>query len=151
MAVELGDYGVEIANESCIVANVDSDGTGSAGDAVTMNASQQVSQYTADGADFFGVLVEDSPSSGEKVAVLIHGDVIANAGGSITAGDLVELPGSTNGRVEQNTQGTEIDVDEGGTATYTIPTQTAKALTDSGGTTTAGESLGANEAVIYVY
>lgn len=151
MGVELGDYGVETANENCVVRTETSDGTGSAGDAVTMDGSQKVSQYTSDGDDLYGFLVEDSPSDGEDVGVLIHGDVVANAGGSITAGDLIELDGSTNGRVVQNTSGTEVDVDEGGTDTYTIAAQTAKALTNSGGSTSTGESLGSNEAVLYLF
>lgn len=148
MSLDLGDYGVETTH--AVVRTETSDGTGSAGDAVTMS-SGKVSQYSSDGADFYGVLAEDSPSDGEDVAVVIHGDVIVSAGGSITAGDLVELPGNTNGQVEQNTNGTEIDVDEGGSATYTVPHATAKALTDSGGSTSDGGSLGTNEAVIYIY
>lgn len=149
MSLDLGDYAVETSD--AVVRTETSDGSGSAGDAVTMTSNGKVSQYSSDAADFYGVLVEDSPSDGEDVAVLIHGDVIANAGGSITAGDLVELPGTTNGRVAQNTEGTEKDVDEGGTATYTLALATAKALTDSGGSTSDGGSLGTNEAVIYVY
>lgn len=149
MATELGDYNVEASD--AVVLTETTDGTGSAGDAVTVDSNGKVTQYTTDGADFYGVLAEDSGSDGDDVAVVIHGDVIVNAGGSITKGDLVELPGTTNGRVAQNTQGTEIDVDEGGTDTYTIPHQTAKALTDSGGSTSTGESLGTNEAVIYVF
>lgn len=148
-SASLGDYAVESAH--AVVLTETSDGTGSAGDAVTMNGSQKVSQYTSDAADFYGVLAEDSPSDGEEVAVVVHGDVVVSAGGSITAGDLVELDGTTNGQVVQNTQGTEIDVDEGGSATYTIPHATAKALTNSGGSLSDGTSLGANEAVIYVY
>lgn len=148
MSVDLGDYAVETAH--AVVVTETSDGTGSAGDAVTLS-SGKASQYTTDGDDFYGVLAEDSGSDGDDVSVVIHGDVVANAGGSVTKGDTVELDGATNGRVAQNTQGTEIDVDEGGTDTYTIPFATAKALTDSGGTLSDGTSLGTNEAVIYVY
>lgn len=148
-SASLGDYAVE--SDHAVVLTEESDGSGSAGDAVTMSGSQQVSQYSSDGADLYGVLAEDSPSAGNDVAVVVHGDVVANAGGSITAGDMVELPGNTNGRVEQNTQGTEVDVDEGGAATYTVPHATAKALTDSGGSISDGTSLGTNEAVVYVY
>lgn len=148
-SASLGDYAVETAEY--VVRTETSDGTGSAGDAVTMDSNQKVSQYTTDGDDFYGVLTEDSPSDGEDVSVLIHGDVVVNAGGSITAGDLIELDGSTNGRVVQNGSGTEVDVDEGGAATYTIAAATAKALTNSGGSLSDGTSLGSNEAVIYVY
>lgn len=146
-SASLGDYAVETNHG--VVINRTSDGTGSAGDAVTLSSSK-VSQYTSDGDDFYGVLTEDSPSDGNTVSVLIHGDVVVNAGGSITEGDSVELDGGTNGRVTQNTQGTEIDVDEGGTATYTIPFSTGIALTDSGGSLSDGTSLGSNEAVIWV-
>lgn len=149
MSLDKGDYGVEV--DHAVVRTEESDGTGSAGDAVTMNGSGQVSQYSSDGADFYGVLAEDSPNTGEDVAVVIHGDAIVNAGGSITVGDLVELPGNTNGRVEQNTNGTEVDVDEDGSDDYTVPHATAKALTDSGGTLSDGTSLGTNEAVVYIY
>lgn len=148
-SASLGDYAVESAH--AVVVTETSDGTGSAGDAVTQNSNQKVSQYTSDGDDFYGVLAEDSPSDGEEVAVVVHGDVVVNAGGSITAGDLIELDGATNGRVVQNAEGTERDVDEGGTATYTLALATAKALTNSGGTLSDGTSLGSNEAVVYVY
>lgn len=148
-SASLGDYAVESAH--AVVLTETSDGTGSAGDAVTMDSSQKVSQYTTDGADFYGMLVEDSPSDGEDVAVLVHGDGIISAGGSITAGDMVELDGATNGQVVQNTQGTERDVDEGATNTYTIPFATAKALTNSGGALSDGTSLGTNEACVYIY
>lgn len=148
MGVELGDYNVETIG--AVVRTETSDGTGSAGDAVTIDANGKVTQYSTDGADFYGVLAQDSPADGEDVSVIIHGDAIVNAGGSITRGDLIELPGTTNGRVAQNTEGTEKDVDEGATNTYTLAIQTAKALTDSGGSTSAGESLGTNEAVIWI-
>lgn len=149
MAVELGDYAVETAHS--VVRTEISDGTGSAGDAVTKDANGQVSQYSAAGADFYGILAEDSPAAGEEVAVVIHGDAVANADGALAAGDLVDLGGTTAGRVEPNAQGTEHDVDEGGTAVYTLAMGTAKALTDAGGETSLGESLGTNEAVIYIY
>lgn len=149
MSVDLGDYAVE-TNHS-VVRTETTDGSGSAGDAVTMTSNGKVSQYTSDGDDFYGILAEDSGSDGDDVAVVIHGDVVANAGGSITVGDLIELDGSTNGRVVQNATGTEKAVDEGGTETYTLAIATAKALTDSGGSTSDGVSLGTNEAVIYIY
>lgn len=149
MGVELGDYAVETA--TAVVRTETTDGSGSAGDVVTMTSNGKVSQYSSDGADFYGVLAEDSGSDGDDVEVVIHGDVITSAGGSVTAGDLVELDGSTNGQAAQNSTGTEKAVDEGGTETYTVAMATAKALTDSGGSTSTGESLGTNEAVLWVY
>lgn len=149
MAVEIGDYNVEASD--AIVLTETSDGTGSKGDAVTIDGSDRVSQYTTDADDFYGFLTEDSPSAGEDVAVLVHGDVVVSAGGSLGKGDLFELDGATNGRVVQNASGTEVDVDEGGTATYTIAAATGKCLIPSGGTTSAGDSLGTNEGIVYVY
>lgn len=149
MAVELGDYAVETA--TAVVTTETTDGSGSAGDAVTMDSNQKVSQVTSSGADLYGFLAEDSGSDGDDVEVIIHGDAVVNAGGSITAGDLVQVDGTTNGRVSQNSQGTQKQVDEGGTSTYTLALQTAKALTNSGGSTSTGESLGTNEAVVYLF
>jgi len=83
------------------------------------------------------------------VVVLIHGGVVANAGGSVTEGDALETSG-TAGRLAQNGSGTERDVDEGGAATYTVAHSTALALSDSGGETPAGESIETNEAAIFV-
>lgn len=153
MSAELGDT---LAGPK-IVQTEASDGTNmSAGDFVTQDSSQQVGP-TGDGDDIYGVVLEatkdgvdlSSLSAGDPVSVLVHGGVIGNAGGSVTKGDLVET-GSTAGQVAQNGTGTEQDVDEGGTATYTLALSTAKALSNSGGTTPAGESLGANEAAFWV-
>lgn len=128
----------------------------SVGDAVTMDSSQQVTP-TGDGDDLFGVVAGpandsvdlSSLSAGDEVVVVTHGPVIANAGGSVTRGDLVETS-STSGRLAQNSTGTEVDVDEGGTATYTVAQATAKAHSNSGGTIN-GHSLGTNEAAIFIY
>lgn len=147
MSQELGDYNVRRSDAQVITE--ESDGTGSAGDVVTVNSSGQVSQYTSDGADFYGVLAEDSPSSsGEDVAVVRGGDCIVNASSSLTKGDLIELDGATNGRAAQNANGTERAVDEGGTDTFTAAYETAMCTVDAGGTLPNGNSLGSNEAVI---
>lgn len=148
MPKELGDsvYGTAVA------VNEESDGTNlTAGDAVTVDGSQQVTP-TGDGDDLYGIVMRasgdsdlSSLSAGDEVVVAVAGDVIGNAGGSVTKGDLVETSG-TSGRLVQNSSGTEQDVDEGGSATYTIPTRTAKALTNSGGDA-RGHTLGANEAL----
>jgi len=148
MSKELGDsvYG------SVVSVNEESDGTNlTAGDAVTMDASQQVTP-TGAGDDLYGIVVGASGdnklgnlSAGDDVVVAIAGDVIGNAGGFITRGDLVETT-ATAGQLGQNTAGTEQDVDEGGTAIYTLALSTAKALAGSG-ETIQGDSLGANEAL----
>lgn len=151
MAAELGDTGSGPRR----VVTRPSDGTNmSAGDAVTVNGSNQVTP-TGDGDDVFGVVLEatrdgvdlSSLSSGDPVSVIILGTVIANVGGSVTEGDLLETS-STAGQLAQNSTGTEQDVDEGGSATYTLAMSTAMALSDDGGTTEAGESLSTNEAEI---
>jgi hypothetical protein len=151
MPKELGDsvYGTAIA------VNEESDGTNlSAGDAVTQDGNQQVTP-TGDGDDLYGIVMRASGTSdlsdlsaGDEVVVAVGGDVIGNAGGSITRGDVAETT-ATSGRLGQNSTGTEQDVDEGGSATYTLAVDTAKALSNSGGTV-RGHSLGANEAHFYL-
>lgn len=153
MSKELGD---SWTSGPQLTRTVESDGTNlSAGDAVTIDASDQVSP-TGDGNDIYGVVAGpahdgvdlSSLSAGDELSVVVHGPVIANAGGSVTNGDLLETS-STSGRLVQNAQGTEQDVDEGGTATYTLALNTARAYSDSGGTLD-GHSLGTNEAAIFV-
>lgn len=155
MSVELGDQGL---SGPSLTVTKPSDGTNlnGPGDAVTMNGSQQVTP-TGDGDDFYGVVVgpaDDSVdltslSSGDSVVVLVFGDVIVNAGGSVTEGDLLETT-STSGRLGQNGTGTERDFDEGGSATGTAAYSTALALSNSGGTAASGESLATNEAHVFV-
>lgn len=153
MSQELGDeplgFGVTRTRES--------DGTNlSAGDAVSVDASNQITP-TTDGSDFYGVVAgpaDDNTtlsdlSAGDLVSVKTFGDINANVGGSVTEGDLLETS-ATAGQLAQNGTGTEQDVDEGGTATYTLALSTAKALSDAGGTAPSGESLGANEASIFI-
>lgn len=155
MSQELGDNPIGYAG---VTTTKESDGTNlSAGDAVTLDASDQITP-TGSGDDFYGVVVGAANSGtdlsalsvGDTVSVKIHGAVNANVGGAVTAGDLVETSG-TAGQLAQNTAGTEQAVDEGGTATYTLALNTAKALSDAGGTAPSGESLSANEASIYIY
>lgn len=153
MSKELGD---EWTSGPRLVRTEESSSTNmSVGDAVTMDSSQQVTP-TTDGDDLYGVVVGpaddnvdlSSLSAGDLVSVCTFGDVIVNAGGSVTRGDVVETS-STSGRLTQNAEGTEKDVDEGGTATYTLALNTAKAYCNSGGTIN-GHSLGANEAAIFL-
>lgn len=153
MSQELGDspIGYDVA------VTKPSDGTNlSRGDFVTVNASNQISP-TGDGDDVFGVVKDaanqtvdlSALSAGDLVSVVIHGDINANVASAVTEGDLVETT-ATAGQVTQNGAGTEQDVDEGGTATYTIASSTAMALSDAGGTAPTGESLSANVASIWV-
>jgi len=153
MSKELGD---SWSSGPQLTRTVESDGTNlSEGDAVTMGGSQQISP-TGDGDDLYGVVAGPANrdtdlsdlSSGDEVSVVVHGPVIVNAGGSVTNGDLLETSG-TSGRLAQNSTGTERDVDEGGTSTYTIAMATARAYSDSGGNID-GASLGSNEAAIFV-
>lgn len=146
MAIESGDYNVY--GSDAIVLTYESNGSGSAGDFVTMNSSDQVAP-TADGDTIFGVLAADSPAAGEDVAVVKFGDVIANVAGGVVAGDVVETT-ATAGQAAANAQGKEQAVDEGGTATYTLAQGNPEALVDAGGTTPTGNSLGANESAVYL-
>lgn len=145
MALEKGDYNVY--SDEAVVVTRESDGSGTAGDAVAITGGQVTP--TADGDTVYGVLAEDAPSAGENVAVVVKGDVIVNAGGSVVAGNAVET-GATAGQLVNNASGTEISVDEGGTATYTISI-VGKAHLGSGGTLPDGNALGTNEAVVELY
>jgi hypothetical protein len=155
MTKELGDGWIGSSGVQLTTTEESSSTNMSAGDAVSMDGSQQVTP-TTDGADVYGVVAgpaDDSVdlgslSAGDEVSVVVHGPVIANAGGSVTRGDLLETS-STSGQLAQNSTGTEVDVDEGGTDTYTIAQATAKAMSNSGGTIN-GHSLGANEAAVFV-
>lgn len=151
MSKELGDGWVTGPRR---VITKESDGTNlSPGDAVTIDGSRQISP-TGDGDDLYGVVSGPANtntdlsdlSAGDLVSVVVQGDVIANVGGSVTDGDLLETSG-TSGQLAQNATGTEQDVDEGGTATYTLALNTARAYSDAGATIDGG-SLGANEAAI---
>lgn len=156
MSQELGDNPLGYAG---VVTTKESDGTNlnGPGDAVSLDSSDQITP-TTDGDDLYGVVVgpaDDNTtltdlSAGDLVSVKIHGAINANVGSSVTAGDLLETS-STAGQLAQNSSGTEVDVDEGGTDTYTLALQTAKALSDAGGTAPSGESLASNEASIFIY
>lgn len=153
MSKELGD---SWTSGPQLTRTVESDGTAlSVGDAVSIDGSQQVGA-TGDGDDLYGVVAGpandntdiDNLSAGDELSVVVHGPVIANVGGSVTNGDLLETS-ATSGQLAQNGVGTEQDVDEGGTATYTLALETAKAYSDAGGTIDGG-SLGSNEAAIFI-
>lgn len=155
MSKELGDGWIGSSGVQ-LTTTEESDGTNlSAGDAVTMDSSQQVTP-TGDGDDLYGIVAGRANrssdlsdlSAGDELSIVVHGPVIANVGTSVTRGDLVETS-STAGQLAQNGTGTEQDVDEGGTATYTLAMQTAKAFSDEDGTIN-GYDLGSNEAALFV-
>lgn len=153
MSKELGD---PWTSGPRLVRTEESDGTNlTAGDAVTMDSNEQVTP-TGDGDDLYGVVVGAANtnsvlsdlSAGDKVSVCTFGSVIANTGANVTRGDLLETS-ATAGQLAQNTTGTEIDVDEGGTATYTLALNTAKAYSDASGTID-GEDLADNSTAIFL-
>lgn len=153
MSKELGD---EWTSGPRLVRTEESDGTNlTAGDAVSMDANEQVTP-TGDGDDMYGIVVGpaddnstlSSLSAGDLVSVCTFGPVIANVASGVTRGDLLETS-STAGQLAQNGTGTEVDVDEGGTATYTLALNTAKAYSDENGTID-GYTLPANAAALWV-
>lgn len=143
MSKELGDP----LHQGTIVVSEESDGNGSQGDAVEDDGSGQVSPTDAAGDDVYGVIVSDMTdvSAGDEISVAIFGPVVANAGGSVTKGDIVQT-GTTAGRLDQNTNGKEAT---GGAFTGTFAPGNPFALSDSGGTYD-GYSLGTNEAAIFM-
>lgn len=142
MAKELGDAFRSGGGQLTI--GKPSDGTGSAGDFVTLNGSGQVTPTAAAGDDIYGVLAQDAPAAGEDVPVHILGPVVANVAGGVTDNDVLVGSG-TAGQAAANSVGTYQSVDEGGTATYNLALDAPRALSDAGGTLD-GESLGTNEA-----
>lgn len=127
--LDLGDRGFQHAD----TVTLDSDGTGSAGDFVTFNASGQVTPVAVADDDVIGVLSEDSPASaGEKVAVHVQGAVLANVANAVVAGDVLEPDGTNAGRCTANAQGSYHAVNEGGTATYSLAMDHPRALEDAG-------------------
>lgn len=153
MSKELGDAWTSGPQ---LTRTVESDGTAvSAGDAVSIDASEQVGA-TADGDTIYGVVAGPANdatdmsalSAGDELSVVVHGPVIANVGSGVTNGDALETS-ATAGQLAANAQGGEQDVDEGGTATYTLALNTARAYSDAGGSLD-GATLGANEAAIFV-
>lgn len=125
----------------------ESDGAGSAGDFVTLNASGQVTPTASSDDDVYGVLAEDSPASaGEDVGVRVQGIVIANVAGTVTDGDVLQ-PSATAGQAAANAQGLYHTVSEGGTATYDLAMRGIQAYSDAGASV-EGNALGANEAAV---
>lgn len=131
------------------VITYESDGTGSAGDAVTISAGQ-VTPTSATDDDFLGILNEDSPdTAGEPVEVNVQGVVVANVEGTVSAGDVLE-PTATAGQLATNGAGTTQAVDEGGTATYTLAMEHPQALSDEATSNgvVQGFTVGTNAAIV---
>jgi len=154
MSKELGDSWTSGGGR--LLRTEESNGTAvSIGDAVTLDANEQVGP-AGDGDDFYGVVANpandqtdmSSLSAGDELVIVTHGPVIANTGTAVTRGDLLETS-STAGQLAQNTAGTEQAVDEGGTATYNLALNTAKAYSDAGGEID-GATLGSNETAVFV-
>lgn len=153
MSKELGD---SWTTGPQLTRTVESDGTAvSIGDAVSIDASQQVGA-TGDGDTIYGVVAGPSDdgtdmsalTAGDELSVVVHGPVIANVGSGVTNGDVLETS-ATAGQLAANAQGGEQAVDEGGTATYNLALNTARAYSDAGGSLD-GATLGANEAAVFV-
>lgn len=115
----------------------ESDGTGRAGDAVTYNASGQVTPVTAADDDIIGILYEDAPDAGDLVNVQDSGIVAARAAAAVTKGDVLDPDGTAAGELAPNAQGTSHQVDEGGTGTYRLSPVNPQARSDAG----AGEPV----------
>lgn len=143
MAKELGDP----LHQGTITVTETSDGNGSKGDAVEENGSGKMSPTDATGDDIYGIIVSDmsNVSDGDEITVAIFGPVVANAGGSVTKGDIVETS-TTAGQLAQNTNGKEAT---GGTFTGTFAPGNPFALSGSGDIYD-GHSLGANEAAVFM-
>lgn len=139
---ELGDLGY---GDGTTITK-ESDGAGLAGDFVTLSGTGQVTPTSTADDDIYGVLAQDAPAAGEKVAVHVTGIVIANVAGTVTDGAAL-LPSVTAGQWAANAAGLVQAVDEGGTATYTIGARGVQAYSDAGGTF-QGVSLSANAAAV---
>jgi len=86
----------------------------SKGDPVYLSGDNQVSPATS-AQDCVGIALTDA-SSGDPVSVCVRGIVKVRAGGAVTRGKAVYGGDSSKRVLELSDQ----DVDEGGTATYTV-------------------------------
>lgn len=144
MAKDLGD----IVYQGSIVITRPSDGTGTAGDAVTWDGTGQLTPVSAAADEVVGVLTDDSPdSAGDMVAVCVEGLAIANVDGAVAAGDVLQPEGTNAGRLAANAQGGHHTVDEGGTAIYDLALHNPRAYSAAGGDVD-GHTVGTNEGLI---
>lgn len=79
--------------EPAVTKTYETDGTGSAGDAVTLNGSGQVTPTSASGDYIFGILA-DNPDGDGEVAVHRQGIIYGNVAGSASAGDALAGSGT---------------------------------------------------------
>lgn len=124
---------------------LESDGSGSKGDFVTISAGQ-VTPTSSGTDDIIGVLAQDAPAAGDDVAVVISGIVVANVAGTVSKGDVLG-PTATAGQADTNSQGLTHQVDEGGTAVYTLSMRGVFAVSAAGANVN-GNSLGSNQAAV---
>lgn len=153
MTLNLGD---EAIADNAVKVTFPGGTSGVAGDAVKWDAgNDRVTETTANDDDIFGILATDTGSSNDDpVDVWIQGLVVANAGGSVTNGDVLLASSGTNGQLVQNGDATGKVTDVDGTTDQGLfAPVNPEAVTDSGGSWpfVNGNSLGANEAVVRLY
>jgi hypothetical protein len=132
MTKALGDI---VSGAPSAVLSETGDGTHSAGDAVAIDQSSGKltptnSGDTDAGEELAGIAEEDSGSDGDAETYVALGVVITNVASGVVAGNRLG-PSGTDGQLAASSGGN------------------ALALSDAGGTY-KGESLGANEAAVFV-
>lgn len=134
MAIEYGDIVYQYGD----TITLPTDGSGSAGDAVTDDGSGLLTPVSATGDKVVGFLSMAPDAETNEAPVHMRAVPVANVAGSVSAYDYLVPDGSNAGRLT-----TEVGdgTDTGGAAVY------AQALCDAGGTF-RGRSYGANEAVV---
>lgn len=131
MAKELGD----VVGAGGDTETITTDGTPTAGDAVAIDQSTDKkvtpanSGDTGAGEEFAGAAVEDHGADGDEETVALSGRVVMNVASGVVCGNRLDVS-ATDGQLAASSGGP------------------ALALCDAGGTY-KGESLGANEAVVY--
>lgn len=148
MAKVLGQV---IYQANSLVLSLPTDGTVTAGDAVTWDGSGNLTQVSAASDEVVGVATEhtDVSNSGEKAPICIQGAIMADVDGAVTSGDVLEPEGTNAGRLAANAQGSHHTVDEGGTATYDLAMNHPRAYSDAGGDV-QGETANSNVGLVYV-
>lgn len=148
MAKVLGQL---IYQSNAIVETRPTDGTVSAGDAVTWNGSGQLTPVSAESDEVYGVATEhtDVSNAGEKAPICVHGVIMGDVASGVTAGDQLVADGTNDGRLAASGAGGSVTVDEGGTSTHTIPVNPPQAASDAGGEY-RGETADANVGAVVV-
>lgn len=131
MAKSLGD----IVGAGADTETISTDGTPTAGDAVAIDQStdkrvtQANSGDTSAGEEYAGAAVDDHGSAGDEETVVLSGRVVMNVATGVVCGNRLDVS-ATDGQLAASSGGPGL------------------ALCDEGGTY-KGESLAANEAVVY--